>query len=87
MSQIIISGQRLTGVERDEGDKIGIVRSDSTSSSGQSECMDEFRARASTDSRLPPRPERPRYPPSTCPIPNALRRMSVSMRGNNASTY
>ncbi|CAH0721688.1 unnamed protein product, partial [Brenthis ino] len=79
--------RRFTEVELDERDKIGIVRSDSTSSSGQSECMDEFRARASTDSRLPPRPERPRYPPSTCPIPNALRRMSVSMRGNNESTY
>ena len=84
---LYISGRRFTEAELEEGDEMGIVRSDSTSSSGHSECMDEFRARASTDSRLPPRPERPRYPPSTGPIPNPIRRMSVSMRGNNANTY
>ncbi|XP_050362806.1 ras-related and estrogen-regulated growth inhibitor [Nymphalis io] len=77
--------RRLTELES-EG-TVGIVRSDSTSSSGQSESTDEFRARASTDSRLPPRPERPRHPASVRSLPTPVRRMSVSMRGNNTSTY
>nr|XP_026491521.1 ras-related and estrogen-regulated growth inhibitor [Vanessa tameamea]XP_026491522.1 ras-related and estrogen-regulated growth inhibitor [Vanessa tameamea] len=77
--------RRFTAMELEEA--AGIVRSDSTSSSGHSESTDEFRARASTDSRLPPRPERPRHPASVRPHPMPVRRMSVSMRGNNTSTY
>ncbi|XP_052738294.1 ras-related and estrogen-regulated growth inhibitor isoform X2 [Bicyclus anynana] len=79
--------RRFTEVELDEDGGRGIVRSDSTSSSGHSEAGDEFRARASTDSRLPPRPERPRHPPSPRHLPPPVRKMSVSMRGNNANTY
>ncbi|KAJ2950520.1 hypothetical protein O0L34_g8764 [Tuta absoluta] len=70
----------------EESDAIGVVRSDSTSSSGKSE-VEEFRARASTDSRLPPRPHRPRHPLAGRPAPLPVRRMSVAMRGNNTSTY
>ncbi|XP_013175071.1 PREDICTED: ras-related and estrogen-regulated growth inhibitor [Papilio xuthus] len=79
--------RRWTEVELEEEDEMGVVRSDSTSSSGLSECAEEFRARASTDSRLPPRPARPRHPVPTRPMPPSVRRMSVSMKGNNASTY
>ncbi|CAB3228344.1 unnamed protein product [Arctia plantaginis] len=79
--------RRLTEMELDEEDEACVGRSDSTSSSGRSECGDEFRARASTDSRLPPRPARPRHPLTTRPFPLPVRRMSVAMRGNNASTY
>ncbi|XP_026326533.1 ras-related and estrogen-regulated growth inhibitor [Hyposmocoma kahamanoa] len=80
--------RRWTEVELDEeGEVLGVVRSDSTSSSGKSECAEEFRARASTDSRLPPRPARPRHPLPTRPLPPPVRRMSVAMKGNNASTY
>ncbi|XP_045459619.1 ras-related and estrogen-regulated growth inhibitor [Melitaea cinxia] len=77
--------RRLTEVESEE--EVGIERSESTSSSGQSEDTDEFRARASTDSRLPPRPARARHPAAARPLASPVRRMSVSMRGNNASTY
>lgn len=81
-------GRRWTEVELDEeGEALGVVRSDSTSSSGKSECAEEFRARASTDSRLPPRPARPRHPLPARPLPPPVRRMSVAMKGNNASTY
>ncbi|KAI8440256.1 hypothetical protein MSG28_001627 [Choristoneura fumiferana] len=78
--------RRWTEVELDEDEEAGVSRSDSTSSSGQSECAEEFRARASTDSRLPPRPARLRHPPSVRTIPPPVRRMSVAMRGNNART-
>ncbi|KOB69659.1 putative MRAS2 [Operophtera brumata] len=54
---------------------------------GRSECAEEFRARASTDSRLPPRPARARHPLSSRPFPPPVRRMSVAMRGNNANSY
>lgn len=74
-------------MELDEEEEIPIGRSDSTSSSGQSECSEEFRARASTDSRLPPHPTRHRHPRPTRTFPAPVRRMSVAMRGNNASTY
>lgn len=81
-------GRRWTELEfGEEGEAKGVVRSDSTSSSGKSECAEEFRARASTDSRLPPRPARPRHPLTARPLPPPVRRMSVAMRGNNASTY
>ncbi|XP_063530840.1 ras-related and estrogen-regulated growth inhibitor [Cydia strobilella] len=69
-----------------EPDEPGFSRSDSTSSSGQSECTEEFRARANTDSRLPPRPARLRHPP-VVGNPPPVRRMSVAMRGNNSNTY
>ncbi|XP_063636089.1 uncharacterized protein LOC134806693 [Cydia splendana] len=69
-----------------EAEEPGFSRSDSTSSSGQSECTEEFRARASTDSRLPPRPARLRHPPLVG-NPPPVRRMSVAMKGNNSSTY
>ncbi|XP_053600415.1 ras-related and estrogen-regulated growth inhibitor isoform X2 [Plodia interpunctella] len=72
---------------KEEEDQMGMARSDSTSSSGKSECPDEFRARASTDSRLPPRPARTRHPPPCRPLPTPVRRMSVAMKGNNPSTY
>ncbi|CAK1578396.1 unnamed protein product [Parnassius mnemosyne] len=79
--------RRWTEVELDEEEEVGVVRSDSNSSSGLSECADEFRARASTDSRLPPRPSRPRHPvPARTTLP-PVRRMSVSMKGNNTVTY
>lgn len=84
----LIPGRRWTEVD-EESECSGVVRSDSTSSSTtseQSECPEEFRARASTDSRLPPRPARPRHPPPARHPPPG-RRMSVAMRGNNASTY
>ncbi|GBP75745.1 hypothetical protein EVAR_59388_1 [Eumeta japonica] len=74
--------------ELEEGHKqTGVSRSDSTSSSGREEKESEFRARASTDSRLPPRPARSRHPPQRLAHPPQTRRMSVAMRGNNASTY
>ncbi|CAH2238778.1 jg11656 [Pararge aegeria aegeria] len=79
--------RRFTEVELYEEGEVSMVRSDSTSSSGHSEGGDEFRARASTDSRLPPRPERPRHPASPRNLPTPMRKMSVSMRGNNANTY
>ncbi|OWR48628.1 putative MRAS2 [Danaus plexippus plexippus] len=78
---------RFTEMDLEGGAEACLVRSDSTSSSGQSESMDEFRGRASTDSRLPPRPERQRHPPPARPLPPPVRRMSVAMRGNNNSTY
>ncbi|CAG9563084.1 unnamed protein product [Danaus chrysippus] len=78
---------RFTEMDLDGSGEACLVRSDSTSSSGQSESLDEFRGRASTDSRLPPRPERQRHPPPTRPLPPPVRRMSVAMRGNNNSTY
>ncbi|XP_068627982.1 ras-related and estrogen-regulated growth inhibitor [Battus philenor] len=79
--------RRWTEVELEEEDEVGVVRSDSNSSSGLSEDAEEFRGRASTDSRLPPRPARSRHPLPTRPAPPPVRRMSVSMKGNNASTY
>ncbi|KPJ16946.1 Ras-related and estrogen-regulated growth inhibitor [Papilio machaon] len=79
--------RRWTEVDLEEEHEMGVVRSDSTSSSGLSEGVEEFRARASTDSRLPPRPARPRHPVPTRPMAPPVRRMSVSMKGNNASTY
>ncbi|KAM3968284.1 uncharacterized protein ACR2FA_007457 [Aphomia sociella] len=78
---------RWTEVELEEDDEIGVTRSNSTSSSGKSEDTEEFRARASTDSRLPPRPTRTRHPHVSRQLPPPVRRMSVAMRGNNASTY
>lgn len=83
---VMFPGQRWTEIDLDEEDEVCIIRSDSTSSSGHSECSEEFRARASTDSRLPPRPARARHPPARV-YPPPVRRMSVAMRGNNASTY
>ncbi|XP_063823389.1 ras-related and estrogen-regulated growth inhibitor [Ostrinia nubilalis] len=79
--------RRWTEVDLEEEDEVSVARSDSTSSSGKSEGAEEFRARASTDSRLPPRPSRPRHPPPGRSHAPPVRRMSVAMRGNNASTY
>ncbi|XP_022119986.2 ras-related and estrogen-regulated growth inhibitor [Pieris rapae] len=67
--------------EREETE--GVKRSDSNSSC---ENVDQFRARASTDSRLPPRPTRSRHPP-TSGSNTPIRRMSVAMRGNSSSAY
>lgn len=83
-------GRRWTDRGVDEADastSSSFGRSDSTSSSGHSDCGDPFRARASTDSRLPPRPARARNPTNLAfPMPN--RRMSFSMKGNNnTGTY
>ncbi|XP_059060025.1 ras-like protein 2 [Achroia grisella] len=78
---------RWTEVDLEEEEEIGVTRSDSTSSSGKSEDTEEFRARASTDSRLPPRPTRTRHPHVSRPLPPPARRMSMAMRGNNGSTY
>ncbi|CAK1551826.1 unnamed protein product [Leptosia nina] len=75
--------RRWTEFDLEEEQQRDIIRSDSTSST---EAIDEFRARASTDSRLPPRPTRSRHPP-TRPLPIPVRRMSVAMRGNSSSTY
>ncbi|CAH4033405.1 unnamed protein product [Pieris brassicae] len=61
----------------------GVTRSDSNSSC---ENVDQFRARASTDSRLPPRPTRSRHPP-TSGSNTPIRRMSVAMRGNSSNAY
>ncbi|KAG6458510.1 ras-related and estrogen-regulated growth inhibitor [Manduca sexta] len=79
--------RRWTEMELDEEDEVTFERSDSTSSSGQSECSEEFRARASTDSRLPPRPSRPRHPRTVRTFAPPVRRMSVAMKGNNTSSY
>ncbi|KAJ0179363.1 hypothetical protein K1T71_005075 [Dendrolimus kikuchii] len=79
--------RRWTEMGLQEEDEVSVARSDSTSSSGHSETGEEFRARASTDSRLPPRPARARHPHSSRPFPPPVRRMSVAMRGNNTSTY
>ncbi|CAG4940866.1 unnamed protein product [Colias eurytheme] len=77
--------RRWTEFDFEEEEKErGVIRSDSNSSS---ETIDEFRARASTDSRLPPRPTRSRHPPVTRPLTTPVRRMSVAMRGNSSSTY
>ncbi|KAL4708800.1 hypothetical protein ACJJTC_011764 [Scirpophaga incertulas] len=79
--------RRWTEADLDEEVEVSVARSDSTSSSGKSECADEFRARASTDSRLPPRPARPRHPHSARPLPASVRRMSVAMKGDNTNSY
>ncbi|XP_026748240.2 ras-like protein family member 11A [Galleria mellonella] len=78
---------RWTEMDLEEEDEISVTRSNSTSSSGKSEDTEEFRARASTDSRLPPRPTRTRHPNVNRPLPPPARRMSVAMRGNSANTY
>lgn len=79
--------RRWTEVEIEEENEVSIARCDSTSSSGHSETGEEFRARASTDSRLPPRPARARHPDLSRPFPPPVRRMSVAMRGNNATNF
>ncbi|CAH0397476.1 unnamed protein product [Chilo suppressalis] len=79
--------RRWTEVDLDEEEEeVSVGRSDSTSSSGRSEGAEEFRPRASTDSRLPPLPARLRHPHLARPHPTHLRRMSVAMKGNNGST-
>lgn len=87
MLYIYVVGRRWNELDLDEEEEGGVSRSDSTSSSGREE-GEVFRARASTDSRLPPRHTRARHPAPPRLTPAApVRRMSVSMRGNNASTY
>lgn len=88
-------------MELDEEDESEDAITERKSSAGDSETPVEsslvpFRARASTDGHLLSRPRRWRYPPPSLSSQNYLgdsssggscadRRMSISMRGNNAS--
>ena len=84
-------GRRWTEVELDEEEEE--TEEGKSSEPSSSESLPPFRGRASTDGNLLSRPRRWRYPP---PAPSsqhqyhagggrADRRMSISMRGNNAS--
>lgn len=85
-SSIIPSGRRWTDVEEETDSD----RKDSSSSS-PSESLVPFRERASTDGNLLHRPWKWRYPPPTAESnpemyhSRASRRMSISMKGSNAS--
>ncbi|XP_021928201.1 ras-related and estrogen-regulated growth inhibitor isoform X1 [Zootermopsis nevadensis] len=91
VSPVVVLGRRWTEVELDEEEESDERRESEASSS---ESLPPFRGRASTDGHLLSRPRRWRYPP---PAPSsqqqyhqaggskADRRMSISMRGNNAS--
>lgn len=78
--------RRWTEVEFDEEDEnsSGSGKSNSAKNNNQ---LPPFRNRASTDGHLLSRPRRLRYPPPA-PITSmhqSDRRMSISMRGSNAS--
>jgi hypothetical protein len=88
---LITTGRRWTEVELEEEEE---TEEGKESEASSSESLPPFRGRASTDGHLLSRPRRWRYPP---PAPSsqqqyqhaggskADRRMSISMRGNNAS--
>jgi hypothetical protein len=89
------TGRRWTEVELDEEEEED-TEEGKDNEPGSSESLPPFRGRASTDGNLLSRPRRWRYPP---PAPSsqqqyqnsgcsrADRRMSISMRGNNASCW
>lgn len=86
-------GRRWTEMELDEEDENGADSKESIISSSPSEAT-PFRERASTDGNLFQRPWRWRYAPSSAstsgsqtfyPPAKTERRMSISMRGSNAS--
>ncbi|XP_023726623.1 ras-related and estrogen-regulated growth inhibitor [Cryptotermes secundus] len=91
VSPVMMLGRRWTEVELEEEEE---AEEGKASEPGSSESLPPFRGRASTDGHLLSRPRRWRYPP---PAPSsqqqyqhagssrADRRMSISMRGNNAS--
>lgn len=75
-------GRRWTEVELEEEEEEE-TSPGSASSGGE---LPPFRGRASTDGHLLSKPRRWRYPPpSATANRHADRRMSISMRGNNAS--
>ncbi|KAG8325408.1 hypothetical protein J6590_068348 [Homalodisca vitripennis] len=81
----MILGRRWTEVELDEEEE---TSPGSPSPIPETEQLPPFRGRASTDGHLLSRPRRWRYPPPPVTTPStrqADRRMSISMRGNNAS--
>lgn len=92
VSPVMMLGRRWTEVELEEEEEA--AEEGKASEPGCSESLPPFRGRASTDGHLLSRPRRWRYPP---PAPSsqqqyqhagssrADRRMSISMRGNNAS--
>ncbi|XP_077301061.1 ras-related and estrogen-regulated growth inhibitor-like protein [Arctopsyche grandis] len=94
ISPILLMGRRWTEVELEEEDEKseGSSSVDGTASNGPCGCTSPeaavpFRGRASTDGHLS-RPRRWRFPPPAAACgypPTADRRMSISMRGNNAS--
>jgi hypothetical protein len=94
MYTYVFTGRRWTEVELEEEEEA--AEEGKASEPGCSESLPPFRGRASTDGHLLSRPRRWRYPP---PAPSsqqqyqhagssrADRRMSISMRGNNASCW
>lgn len=87
----VIFGRRWTEVELDEEEEEKGVVAKNGEKETESELLElPFRGRASTDGNLIPRPSRLRHPPLIAQTPTILtrhndRRMSISMRGNNAS--
>lgn len=75
---MLCSGRRWTEVELGEEDS-----SPGSSAPTPEGDLPPFRGRASTDGHLLSRPQRWRYPPPAAA--RSDRRMSISMRGNNAS--
>uniref|UniRef100_A0A1B6E4F6 small monomeric GTPase n=1 Tax=Clastoptera arizonana TaxID=38151 RepID=A0A1B6E4F6_9HEMI len=78
--------RRWTEVELDEEDENKTGSQEGTTEDG--DLLPPFRGRASTDGHLLSRPRRWKYPPpalTTASSSQANRRMSISMRGNNAS--
>ncbi|XP_041973381.1 ras-related and estrogen-regulated growth inhibitor [Aricia agestis] len=82
----VCGSRRWAEEDFDEEDEGGEARGGRVGEGAASTSRVEFRARASTDSRLPPRPARSRHPPPSH-IPPPLRRMSIAMRGNNTNTF
>ncbi|XP_058815516.1 ras-related and estrogen-regulated growth inhibitor isoform X2 [Topomyia yanbarensis] len=80
---ILILGRPWTEEEPDETDE----SESSCCSSQKSDVEEPFRGRASTDGTLLSRPRRWRYTPPGSLLPHSRveRRMSISMRGSNAS--
>lgn len=87
----MLLGRRWTEVELDEEEEEKGVVAKNGEKETESELLElPFRGRASTDGNLIPRPSRLRHPPLIAQTPTILtrhndRRMSISMRGNNAS--
>lgn len=82
---LFLSGHSWNEVDIDEAQEDG-GSEDTLSTPSESE-VTPFRGRASTDGHLLSRPRRWRYPPPVSQAAHcrADRRMSISMRGNNAS--
>nr|CAD7427607.1 unnamed protein product [Timema monikensis] len=93
ISPIMMIGRRWTEVGlNEEGEAEGAEHQREVYQQGGGDVLPPFRGRASTDGNLLSRPRKWRYPP---PAPSSQlqyqqggrpeRRMSISMRGNNAS--